>query len=144
MYGNIILFAALIPMTEEDAANGHALQIVFGAAVSTFLAHVFADFIGLRAGTVGELTRAAFQHEFRDAVPIMSSAVLPCLLMAAAWAHWLPGSVAVIASDVYLLLRLALIGVIVDKPDSRGTLLLGLTLAGIAAAIALLKVLLSH
>ncbi|MEV5413724.1 hypothetical protein AB0K60_33470 [Thermopolyspora sp. NPDC052614] len=142
MYGNIILFAALVPLVDEDTADGRALQVVFGAAVSTFLAHAFAALIGARAG--GRVTRGEVRNELRDATPILVSAVLPCFLMAAAWADLVPGSVAIIASDVYLMVRLALLGLIVNRPGSRRTLVAGLALAGVAAAIALLKVILSH
>ncbi|MEV6981929.1 hypothetical protein AB0M95_11810 [Sphaerisporangium sp. NPDC051017] len=148
VYGNIILFAAIVPMTAKDAAHGHALQVVSGVAVSTFLAHVFAELIGHNARTDEGLTRAMIRHELRDAGPIATTAVVPCLLMAAAWAHWLPGMAAIGTSDVYLLLRLALIGLVVERlrsdRASMRTLLAGLALAAVAAAIALLKVALGH
>jgi hypothetical protein len=144
VYGNIILFATQIPLSQDDATHGHAFQVLLGVAVSTYLAHVFADFIGLRVGTEERVTRAALRHELRDAMPIMSSAIVPCLLMAAAWARWLPASTAIIASDVYLLLRLALLGVIIKGPGERRTLVAGLVLAAVAAAIAALKATLGH
>lgn len=148
VYGNIILFAALVPMTEADAAHGHALQVLAGVAVSTLLAHVFAELIGHNVREEKPLTLGAIRHELRDAGPIATTATVPALLMAAAWAGWLPGVAAIAASDVYLLLRLAAIGLIVERLRSSRvsprTLLAGIGLAAVAAAIALLKVTVSH
>ncbi|MBB5628061.1 hypothetical protein [Sphaerisporangium krabiense] len=148
VYGNIIIFAAIVPMTRDDVAHGHALQLVSGVAFSTFLAHVFAELIGHNARSDDTPTRAVIRHELRDAGPIATTAFVPCLLMAAAWAGWLPGMTAIVASDVYLLLRLALVGLIVERlrssRASARTLLAGPALAAVAAAIALLKVTVGH
>ncbi|MCO8271639.1 hypothetical protein M1L60_13665 [Actinoplanes sp. TRM 88003] len=148
LYGNIIVFATLVPLTDEDAAHGHALTLVLGVAVSTYLAHVFSEIVGHNARAGAPMTRHEIRHELRDSQPVVSSAVLPCLLLAAAWAHWIEGSAATLISEIYLLVRMALVGFLVErlrsqKPSFR-TLLAGLALAAVAAAISLLKAVLGH
>ena len=44
IYGNILVLAALIPVTKSQETVG--IAIVVGAALSTFLAHVFAESVG--------------------------------------------------------------------------------------------------
>ncbi|MET7424310.1 hypothetical protein [Dactylosporangium sp. NPDC005555] len=148
LYGNIILFATLIPVSDEQAAHGHGLKLVFGVAVSTYVAHVFAEIVGHSAQADEPMTRAAIRHEQRDSLPIVSSALLPCVLLGMAWAGWLSGGTAVLLSAIYLLVRMAMVGFLVERlrstrPSFR-TLLAGIALATVALAIALLKVLLGH
>ncbi|MBL7255758.1 hypothetical protein [Paractinoplanes lichenicola] len=148
LYGNIIVFATLVPLREEDAVHGHSLTLVLGVALSTYLAHVFAEIVGHNARAGEPMSRAAIWHELRDSQPIASSAIVPCLLLAAAWAGWIDGGRATWISEIYLLVRMALVGLLIErlrseKPSFR-TLLAGIALAVVAAGISLLKALLGH
>ncbi|MGI5157152.1 hypothetical protein [Microbispora sp. CA-102843] len=148
VYGNVIVFAAMVPLTEEDATRWHALQVVLGVAVSTFLAHVFAELVGHSSRADERLTRAEIWNELRDSRPIATTALVPSLLMAVASAGWLPGTTALIASEIYLLARIAIIGLVMERLRSRRSsmraLLAGLVLASTAAVITFLKVALGH
>ncbi|MBU2666956.1 hypothetical protein KOI35_25935 [Actinoplanes bogorensis] len=148
VYGNILVFATLVPLSDEDVAHGHALTLTLGVAVSTYLAHVFAEIVGHNARAGASMTRADVIHELRDSTPIATSAVVPCLLLAAAWAGWIEGGNAIQISEVYLMIRIALIGFLVqrlrsERPSFR-TLLAGVLLAVVAAGISLVKALLGH
>ena len=148
LYGNIIVFATLVPLTDEDTAHAHALTLLLGVAVSTYLAHVFSEIVGHNARAGEPMTRAEVRHELRDSQPIVSSALVPGLLLGAALLDWISGSAAVLVSEVYLLVRMALVGILVERlrsarPSFR-TLLAGLALAAVAAAISALKVVLGH
>ncbi|WP_127552414.1 hypothetical protein [Actinoplanes sp. OR16] len=147
VYGNIIAFASIVALKPADLSHGHALALVAGVTVSTFVAHVFADLVGGNAGE-DTMTIAGLKHELRDSVPVVTSALVPCLLLAVGWAGWLSASAVIAASAVYLMVRMALLGFVIERlrhrrPSPR-TLLAGLALAATAAAIGLLKTVLSH
>ncbi|GIF21536.1 hypothetical protein BJ973_005019 [Actinoplanes tereljensis] len=148
LYGNIITFAALLPLAKSDIEHGHSIQLLLGVAVTTFLAHVFAEIVGHHARAGQAMTRAEIWHELRDSRPIATSALIPALLLAAAAADWLSPDAALFCSEGYLLVRLALVGFLVERLRSDRvsprTLLSGLALAAVAAGIAFLKVLLGH
>lgn len=147
VYGNIIIFAALVPIDRTTAEQPHALALVIGAALTTFLAHLFAEVVGQGAG-IEEGGRIDLRHELRNSLPIASSAVVPCLLLLLAVLGVLEGRVALVAADVYLLVRIALVGLVVERLRARPVplrgLLSGVVLAVLAAGIAVAKVVLSH
>lgn len=90
VYGNILVLAALVPITTSPEYIG--IAIVIGTALSTFIAHVFAESVAQSVRSGAQLTRSERIEELRDSVPILSSAVLPCLVLATAWVGWLePG-----------------------------------------------------
>jgi hypothetical protein len=148
VYGNILVFAAMLALTEEDVHHAHAVLVVLGAAACTFLAHVFSEVIGRGMRSDQAMTRADLLHELRDSNPIVTSALFPGLLLTLGALDWLPAGAVLIASDVYLFVRMALIGLIIERlrggRASPRMLLAGLAIAVLAAAIALLKVTISH
>ncbi|WP_052720659.1 hypothetical protein [Actinoplanes rectilineatus] len=148
LYGNIVVFATTVPLTTGDAVHGHAVQLLLGVAVSTYLAHVFSEIVGHQARAGEPMTRAGIWHEIGDSRPIVSSALVPGLLLAAAWAGWTAGDTAILLSEIYLLIRLALVGFLLERLRSQRpsihTFVAGLVLAAVAAGIALIKVYLGH
>jgi hypothetical protein len=147
-YGNILIFAAILAMDEADVDHGRAIVVELGVAFSTFLAHVFSEVIARNVRSGAPTTRSDVLHELRDSIPIITSAVVPCLLLAAGAVQWLPVPMSIAASQVYLFVRLALVGFVVERLLARRasthTLLAGVLMALIAAGIALLKVTLSY
>ncbi|WP_033337601.1 hypothetical protein [Catenuloplanes japonicus] len=148
VYGNILVFASVATMTAEDVAHFHGVLLVLGVTASTYLAHMFAELVGRNVRTDAPLTRAELWHELRDSVPIISSAIVPALLLAAAALESLSASAAIVASEVYLFVRIALFGLLVERlratRASARTLLVGLLTAAAAAGISLLKVAVGH
>jgi hypothetical protein len=148
VYGNIIVFATTVPLTADDLRHGHGTLLVLGVAASTFLAHVFAEVIGHNVRAEQPLTRAELWHELRDSLPVLTSGLIPAALLFAGGLGWLPDRAAVVTSDIYLFVRMALIGLMVERlrsarPSAR-TLLAGVMLAVAAAAISALKIALGH
>jgi hypothetical protein len=146
VYGNIITFATLVPLTGDDLHHGHAALLVLGVAASTYVAHVFADLVGHH---VRESSPGGLASGLRDALPILSSAVVPALLLLAGTAGWISAGAAVTASEIYLLVRMSLVGLLVER--LRGAerapgwaLLSGVALAVAAAIVAVLKAALGH
>lgn len=156
VYGNILAFAAVVPLTTHAVETGRAVWTVLGVSVSTLLAHVFAEFLGAGVmgthdtapGEPGTSERTQWLHELRNSTPIATSATVPCLLLAAGWLGWLPATAAIVASEVYLFIRIALVGLVVERLHAeRGTartLLAGLVAAAVAAGISVLKVVAGH
>ncbi|GAA1613365.1 hypothetical protein GCM10009828_046720 [Actinoplanes couchii] len=148
VYGNILVFAATVPLTVDNLHHGHAALLVLGTAVSTCVAHVFADVVGHNVRSGEAMSRAHLWHELRDAFPIVTSGLIPVLLFVAGGQEWIPGRTAILLAEGYLLLRMALIGLLMERLRSKRasfrTMLSGFALAGAAAAISLLKVALGH
>lgn len=148
VYGNIIVFATTVPLAASDLSHGHGTLLILGVSASTYLAHVFADVIGHQVRAGKGLERADLWHEIRDSLPVLTSGLVPAVLLLLGGLHWIPGRAAILGSEAYLLLRMALIGLLVERlqterPSVR-TLAAGVVLAAAAAGVALVKVALGH
>lgn len=148
VYGNIIVFATMVPLSAADLSHGHGALLVLGVSASTYLAHVFADVVGFRVRVGKDLSRAQLWHEIRDALPVLTSGLVPVILLLLGGWHWLPERAVILGSEVYLLLRMALIGLLVERlqaeRSSGRTLAAGLMLAVAAACVAFVKAALGH
>lgn len=148
VYGNILAFATLVPLTAEDVHHYHATLLLLGVAASTYLAHIFSDMIGNRVRDDEQPTRAHALHEMRNATPIITSAVVPAIVLALAALDRFTADHAILASEIYLFVRMALIGLLVQRlraeRPSGHNLIAGLLLAAAAGGIALVKVNLAH
>lgn len=148
VYGNILITAALVTLVPADLAHAHALLVVAGTGISTFVAHVLAESVGARVRNDAEIGWSALVHEARHAVPIVSSTTTPVMLLALALPGWLPGSWALGLAIAVTLLRLANLGWLVShlrgRPASWRTFTAGVSLAVVAGAAALLKAALTH
>jgi hypothetical protein len=148
VYGNIIVFATLVPLTEDEVNEGHALWVTLGVAFTTYLAHVFAELVGRQSRTDDHLVWDEFRHELRDSVPVLTSGLVPAALLAAAWLDLLPATATLVAAEIFLLLRLAAVGFAIERirgevPSFR-TFGVGIVLAVVAGGIAVLKAFLGH
>ncbi|ATD69572.1 MULTISPECIES: hypothetical protein [Gordonia] len=147
IYGNILILAALIPLHLNDDFVG--ILIVLGTAASTFIAHVFAEAVARRVhdGTVHP-TKTTVLHHLRDSVPILSSASVPCLILAAAWVGWLEPRTAQLAAEIVILLRIGGTVFVIDRLNNerpnRATLIGATAVTVLATAIVVVKVFLTH
>lgn len=146
VYGNILILAALIPVTTTDEHVG--ILVVVGTALSTFVAHVFAEGVGEAVREGKTLTSGQRWSDLRDSVPILSSAVLPAVILAGAALDWLEPRTAQIIAEVAMLVRIGGIVFVIERlkgeRPSRWTLLAALLLTVVAAAVVVAKVLLTH
>jgi hypothetical protein len=148
IYGNIIAFAALVPLDADAAEHLHGLSLTAGAAATTFLAHLLAELVGSSAVENGGPASSALRHEIGSSMPILTTAAVPCLLLGASAAGLLPGGVALLIAQGYLLIRIALVGLIIEQIRStrispRG-LLAGVAVAALAGLVVVAKTVLSH
>ncbi|MEV5649476.1 hypothetical protein AB0L57_14610 [Nocardia sp. NPDC052254] len=146
VYGNILVLAALIPVTTTEEHVG--IFVVLGTSLSTFVAHVFAEGVGQAVRESKALNTAQRWAELRDSVPILSSAVLPALILAVAAVGWLEPRTAQIAAEVAILVRIGGIVFVIERlkgaRPSRSTLLVALLLTAVATAVVVIKVVLTH
>lgn len=140
VYGNILILAALVPFQEETEA-GHAIVVVIGTALSTFIAHAFAEYLG---GDGSVHPRALV----RESMPILTTALVPLLLLALTRVTALPMSRAVVIAEIVLIGRIASTGMVAarlrDEKSHLRVLLAGVLVAAVALGIVLLKVALTH
>lgn len=140
IYGNIVVLAALVPINFHEI-GGEDLVTVLGIAVTTFLVHVFADVV------TSPWSRESIRRGLRDSAPILTSGVLPSVLVLAALLG-APALVALLLAEFLLVLRLALLGVVVarlqSRPTSPGPVWAGIGLAVVALVIVLIKAVLPH
>lgn len=146
VYGNILVLAALLPVTKSEETLGVA--VVLGTALSTFVAHTFAEVVGQSIRTGEKLDRAQRLAELRDGVPILTSAFLPIAILSTAWVGLLEPRTAQLVAEGVMICRIASISYVVSRlrgePVRWDTHLAAFALAFVAALVALLKILLTH
>lgn len=148
VYGNILVMAALIALHPDDLARPTGVAYVVGTAVSTFVAHVVAESVGLRVRTDTRPRLSTIVHGLRDALPIASSAAVPAVLMIAALLGWLDTTTALQGAMAVTVLRMAGLGWVVGRVrGERASLrmfLSGILLAVVCVIAAVLKWRLTH
>ena len=146
IYGNILVLAALVPIVTGEKYVG--ILVVLGTAISTFVAHAFAEMVGhsVREGTTfGPDDR---RREVRNSMPILSSAVLPCVILAIGWIGWLAPSTAQLLAEIAVVIRIGGIVFVIDRlkgaRPSRTSMWIALGLTVLAVIVVLVKVILTH
>ncbi len=140
VYGNILILAALVPFQEDTDAR-HAMVVVIGTALCTFIAHAFSEYLG---GDGSVHPRALI----RESMPILTTALVPLLLLWISQATRLQMSTAVLIAEIVIIGRIASTGMVAARLRSEKSrlrvLLSGVIVAGVALLIVLLKVSLTH
>ena len=150
VYGNILVLAALITQTSEDVYSGRAFWIVIGTAVSTFLAHVFAEGLGglIRHPANDPVTWRGALALARESWPVLTSGLLPAALLVLGWTQIMTSGPSLVLAETVVLVRIAGTSIIVarlrNEPSSFRVILAGVAVAVIAALISLVKVYLTH
>jgi len=149
IYGNILVLSALILLSPSGLKTTRDLVYVPAVAFSTFIAHVVSDlFAHLLRHPDGKGLSAKLKGDLRDAAPIATSAILPTIVLLAAWLGWLEAERAWPIAIGVTLLRLSLLGPIAAwiarEPLSLWPMFAGVLLALLIAVIALLKAVLTH
>ncbi|MBD0861798.1 hypothetical protein IA539_11325 [Gordonia sp. zg691] len=147
IYGNILILAALIPLHVTDDFVG--ILILLGTAGSTFVAHVFAEAVARRVndGTPAPSKASVLGH-LRDSVPILTSASVPCVILAMGWLDWIEPRTAQLAAEIVILARIGGTVFVIDRLNNerpgRATLLGASAVTVVATAIVVIKVIVTH
>jgi hypothetical protein len=148
VYGNILVMAALIILHPDDLLGPTGIAYVAGTAVSTFLAHLIAESVGLWVRTDTHPAMSTLRHEARDALPIASSAALPAVPMLIALGGRLDTTLALRLAIGVTVVRLASLGWVVSRTRgeraSLRTFLAGVLLAVVGTVAAVVKWWLTH
>lgn len=146
IYGNILVLAALIPVTHSQDTLG--IAVIIGAATSTYLAHVFAESVGqsLRIGrTLSNIERI---RELRDALPVLTSAIVPSVILCSALAGWLEPTTAQLIAEIVMIARIGSISYVISRlrreKVTSATHFAALALAVTGAVVVVIKVVLMH
>ncbi|CAG1010919.1 MAG: hypothetical protein F9K19_13395 [Rhizobiaceae bacterium] len=149
IYGNVLVLAALITLSPDALQTMRGFVYVLGAGFSTYVAHVASHlFAHLLRHPDGTGLAARLPGELRDALPIATSALLPAAVLLTAYFGWSEPELCWATAIAVMLVRLALLGPVAAwvarEPFSLLPFLAGILLALLIAAIALLKVALTH
>lgn len=132
----------------SDIEHGHALTVLLGTGLTTYLAHFLAESQEHRLLYGHSLSRADLVTALRNALPIVSSTLTPAFFLVLATFQVLPGKVSWYLAVLSLVGRLFSVGFVVARYRKESatfrTLLGGIIFAALALAVALLKALLTH
>lgn len=146
VYGNILVLTALVPITTSEKYVG--ILVVLGTSLSTFVAHTFAESVGYSVRRNQKLSRAEKIRELRNSVPILSSAVLPCVVLAIGWLGWLEPRTAQVLAEIAVLIRIGgivfVVGRLNGERPSRGSVLAAAALTVLAVTVVVVKIVLTH
>ncbi len=145
VYGNILMLAALVVLSDDEIGSGAAVVIVLGTGVSTFVAHTFAERLG---AVVRGTDRATWIAELRSSVPIVSAATVPAVLMVVGSQGWLDTTWCLRLAEAWIVVRLFILGLVVGRLQGHSvtlrTWIASAALAASALVVVALKVVLTH
>lgn len=148
VYGNITVLGAVVALTPSSVESGQGSVVVAATAGTTFISHLVSDRIAAKIGVPAESDRPQpLRSEFRDAMPIATTALLPFVLLLLAAVDVLPAWIALAIAALTVVVRLAATGLVVERISghrSRTGVWAGFSLALGSAVIAGVKALLTH
>jgi hypothetical protein len=148
VYGNVLVLAAMVALVPADAATSHAVLIVIGTAISTFVAHVFADAMGAQVRRTEAPTIGSALGSARESFPILTSGVLPSVILLLGLWDLLDTALALTLAELIVLFRIASTGVVVARLRNERSSLkiigIGIGAAVVGGLVSLLKVYLTH
>lgn len=157
-YGNILVLSVVVVSQKHSVEEGYAAWLVLGTTISTFFAHVFAEWLShnVIARRPGETSGPDphsfnFREALRDAFPIVSSGTLPFIILYVGSFDVIrlfdpPG--AQLCAAAVIIIRIGFLGLVVERLQSSKvswrTIASGLGVAVVAAVITVIKVFLTH
>jgi hypothetical protein len=148
VYGNLLVLAAILSVTEGDVDSNRAFWIVLGTAISTFVAHVFAEAMGAQVRSTARPTLLESLALAKESLPVLTSGGFPAVILLLGYWDVLSNGVALAIAEALVLIRIAGTGVIVarlrNERSSLRLLLAGVAVAAVGLLISLLKVYLTH
>ncbi|MCZ4553585.1 MULTISPECIES: hypothetical protein [Mycobacteriales] len=157
-YGNILVLSVVVVSESHAVENRQAAWLVLGTTVSTFFAHVFAEWLshGITARRPGETdgpepSKMDVAAALRDAFPIITSGTLPFIILVVGSFEVIelfdpPG--AQLCAAAIIIVRIGFLGLVVERLQSSKvswrTIASGVGVAAVATIITLVKVYLTH
>lgn len=148
VYGNLLVLAAILSVGEEDVTSSRAFWVVLGTAISTFVAHVFAEAMGAQVRATRRPTLLKSIALAKESLPVLTSGVIPAGILLLGYWEVLNTGPALVIAEAVVLIRIAGTGIIVarlrNERSSIRLLLGGVAVAVVGLSISLLKVYLTH
>lgn len=148
VYGNVLVLTGLVVATTSDVTAGRAFWVVLGTAVSTFIAHVFAEIMGDQVKNPEQITLHQVLELARESWPVLTSGLIPAAILLVSSVELIDPAVAILIAEGVVLLRIAATGIVVarlrDERSSLRLLGIGIAVALVGVAISLTKVYLTH
>ncbi|CAM3221373.1 hypothetical protein DFJ75_4289 [Williamsia muralis] len=156
-YGNILVLSVIVVSDAHAVENRLAAWLVLGTTVSTFVAHIFAEWLShgvitRREGeTTGPTDTLKLKTVLRDSMPIITSGTLPfAVLLIGSFdviALFDPPGAQLCAAGI-VIFRIAVLGLVVERLQttkvSWRTIGSGIGVAVLATVITIVKVVLTH
>lgn len=147
VYGNILVLTALIPLNHSTGITRAGL-VVIATSLSTFVAHAFAESVGRSARSGRQLTTTERIAELRDSVPVLTSGIVPTIVVGMGGLGWIELGTALILAEIWVVTRIAGITYVItrlrgERPTGQ-TLIGSLVLGVIAVVIVAIKLFLTH
>ncbi|MGY3551964.1 MULTISPECIES: hypothetical protein [Actinomycetes] len=156
-YGNILVLSVVVVSDTHSVEERLAAWLVLGTTVSTFAAHIFAEWLshGVTARREGEgegpQKPLDMRAVLRDAVPIITSGTLPFIILFVGSFDVIglfdPPGAQLCAAGV-IIFRIAVLGLVVERLQSKDvswrTIASGVVVAVVATIITIIKVVLTH
>ncbi|MFD4292956.1 hypothetical protein ACFWPA_09040 [Rhodococcus sp. NPDC058505] len=146
VYGNILVLTALIPLNNTTVT--HAGLVVIGTSLSTFVAHAFAESVGRSTRMGRSLTPVERIQELRDSVPVLTSGVIPAVVVGMGGLGWLELGTALLLAEIWVVTRITGITYVITRlrgeRPTRNTLLASLVLGVLAVGVVAIKLILTH
>lgn len=144
IYGTVLALAGLALVTPEMADEGGGAAILVGIGVGTFLAHLFADYLGEEVREKRRLTKAERRDLLRDLLPVLTGMIPPAVLLALGTLPSVSGPWMLVAAFAVTLLRLPVVALLVAARTDRHPLWSLFVVCGLGIVIVVVKVLISH
>jgi hypothetical protein len=148
LYGNILVLAAMATLRSDAVLSGQGALFVIGTAVSTYLAHVLAHWIGYQIRAEGRSDLGHLRAGIRNAVPIATSGLFPTSLLVMGMWGWLEPLLALSLAIAAVVVRFLVMGFVVGSLSghrvSLSSFVAGITLALAGLIVVAVKVVLTH
>jgi hypothetical protein len=144
IYGTVLALAALTLVTPEASDEAGGAGLLIGIGLGTFLAHLFADYIGEEVRERRRLTGDERREILRDLLPVLTGMVPPAVFLAIGVLPSVSGPWMLALAFTVTLLRLPLIALIVAARTQRHPLWSLFIVCGLGILVVVIKVLVSH
>lgn len=146
IYGNILVLTALVPVVTAHKHVG--ILVVLATAASTFVAHSFAETVGDSVRRQRAATRSDRIRGLRDSVPILTSAVLPCAILATGWLGWIEPRTSQILAEIVVLIRIGGIVFVIRRlrgeHPGRASIVAAVLVTLAATTVVVVRIALTH
>jgi hypothetical protein len=110
IYGAIMVLSILLAQGSHPAPPLETAVVLFGSVLAITLAKAFAEFLGHALETREHMTRRSWHAAWLHSTPTLAVANVPTALFLMAWMGWIGPNTALVGSQVFCVVLLAMLG----------------------------------